>query len=169
MIFPNKIKFKLKRSSFYLNRLYIKNIKAEYIDSLNKSRFLKFKKKHTLKSQKLYIKKINASLNNFILGIYKNKKLVGTMNVQTYKKLNIGNKKFKNIVSFGILIFNKYQKMNIGKNSIKNISQCLSQIYNNVFSTIDRRNNPSIKAFKYAGFKQMKYKKGNTLFFKYHK
>jgi hypothetical protein len=169
MIFNTHVKFKIKKKLFRLSRLSISSIKKEYILSLSNSKYLKYKRKHTLKSQKSYIKKINSSLDNFILGIYTNNKLVGSMNAQTYKKIDIGNKKLYNTVSFGILIFEKYQKKNIGKNSVKIFSRFLSKTYNNIFSTIDERNVPSINAFKYANFRKMTYKKGKTLFFLYKK
>lgn len=167
MIIKDKLNFKIKKKIFEIKRIKIKDISIEYIKSLNVAAYLKFKKKHTLNSQSNYLKKINNSRNNFIVGIFHKEKLVGTMNTQTYKKLKIGNKKFKNIVSFGILIFLKYQKKKIGKFSIKNFSNFLKKKYDYIFSTINKKNQISINAFMKAGFKKMNFKKNDTLFYLY--
>ena len=72
--------------------------------------------------------------------------LVGTMNSQIYKSVKIGNKKFKDAISFGILIFNKYQNKKIGKNSIIYYSKFLYKSYKNIFSTVHKRNFRSKKS-----------------------
>ena len=146
MIFKNKLNFMIKKRSYEIKKIRLRDINSEYIKSLNISNYLRFKKKHTLNTQTKYLKKINNSRNNFIVGVFHKKKLVGTMNTQIYGRFTIGSKKFENIVSFGILIFNKYQKKKIGKFSIKNFSSFLIKRYV-IFSTINK-NLISINVFK---------------------
>ena len=89
------------------------------------------------------------------------------MNSQIHKFIKIGSKRYKNAISFGILIFDDYQKKKIGKNSIKYYSKFLSKSYKNIFSTIDKNNLNSIKAFLNSGFKKINFKSNNTQFFFY--
>ena len=75
MIIKDKLNFKIKKN-FEIKRIKIKDISIEYIKSLNVAAYLKFKKKHTLNSQSNYLKKINNSRNNFIVGIFHKKNLL---------------------------------------------------------------------------------------------
>ena len=89
------------------------------------------------------------------------------MNSQVYKFIKIGNKKLKNAISFGILIFNSHQNKKIGTNSIKYYSKFLSKSYDNIFSTIHKNNKSSIKVFLKSGFKKINIKSNNTKFYFY--
>ena len=169
MIFRESIKFRIKKKLFKIKNIKLTDISNNYIDSLNNSKYLKFKKKNTFLSQKKYIKKIKKSPNNLIVGIYFKDKLIGTMNSQIYKFINIGDKRFKNVISFGILIFNNYQNKKIGKNSISCYSKFLSKSYKNIFSTIHKNNFSSIKAFSNSGFKEIYLNNNNTKYFFYNK
>ena len=100
MIFRKLIKFKINKNLFKIKSIKTSDISKNYINSLNTSKYLRSKKKNTLISQRKYISKIKKSRNNLIVGIYMGNTLVGTMNSQIYKSVKIGNKKFKDAISF---------------------------------------------------------------------
>ncbi len=168
MIFRKLIKFKINKKLFKIKSIKTSDISKNYINSLNTSKYLRLKKKNTLISQRKYISKIKKSKNNSIVGIYMRNTLVGTMNSQIHKLVKIGDKKFKNAISFGILIFNKYQNKKIGKNSIIYYSKFLYKSYKNIFSTVHKRNFRSKKAFINSGFKEI-YSNNETKYFIYKK
>tara|TARA_B100000959_G_C14988557_1_gene626684 strand:+ start:3250 stop:3756 length:507 start_codon:yes stop_codon:yes gene_type:complete len=167
MIFKNSINFKIKSRLFKIKNIKLSDISNNYINSLNSSKYLRYKRKYSILSQKKYIKKIKESSNNCIVGIYFKEELIGTMNSQVHKFIKIGNKRLKNAISFGILIFNNYQNKKIGANSIKYYSKFLSKSYENIFSTIHKNNKNSIKVFVNSGFKKINFKTNNTQFFFY--
>ena len=48
MIFKNSIKFKIKNKLFKIQNVKLADISNNYISSLNNSKYLKYKKKHTI-------------------------------------------------------------------------------------------------------------------------
>ena len=139
----------IKKRSYEIKKIRLRDINSEYIKSLNISNYLRFKKKHTLNTQTKYLKKINNSRNNFIESFIK--KLVGTMNTQIYGRFTIVVKNLKILYLSEYLFLTNTKK--IGKFSIKNFSSFLIKRYDHIFSTINKKNLISINVFKNAGFK----------------
>ena len=77
-----------------------KDISQKYVDSINKSKFLRYNIKELInkKLQIEYVKKINKSKDDIIIGIFNKNKLIGTCGAQ---------RKSKKKYYLGIFIFDK--------------------------------------------------------------
>jgi len=167
MIIRKKFRINKKNIVFLLKKINVSDINEEYINSLNKSSFLKKKITYTLESQKKYLKKINNRKNWFILGLFRGERLIGTVGCQIYKNKKINFKIYKNIISFGLIIFYKDRKKKYGQTLVSAFSKILINYFKaeKIFATIFKKNLESIKIFKRSGFTLEKKLKNGTNFY----
>lgn len=167
MIISRKFKIIAKNKEFIFKKIELREVNKSYVDSLSFAKYLKYKKVHTINSQKKYLKNIEKNKNNFILGFFFKKRFLGTVGCQLYKKKIINKKLYYNVASFGILVFSGFRNNKFGQLMITSFSKILSDIFNIkvIFATINLKNLMSIKAFKKSGFILKKKKQTKGYFF----
>jgi|MDTG01.2.fsa_nt_gb hypothetical protein len=164
------MKYTIKSKQFYIGKLRLKNINNKYINALNRSDQISFKKINIL-NQKKYIRNLRAKKikltrynirNNEILEIFYINKIIATSGFQ----INIK----KKTAFQGILIID--DKFKGGGFSKFFISACIIEILkfyklNFVIAGVSNNNIISKKTFLGAGFKYFKrIKSNNTSYFK---
>ena len=168
MVLKSFFSIKFKSKKFTLKNISEKDIKQNYISSLNKSLYLgSSKNKHTLSSQKKYLNLIKKKKNNLILGLYQNNILVGTAGLQFYKSFKTKNLNLKNAASFGLLIFYNHRGNRYGELLITSVTFILKNFFlsRKIFAAISPYNHQSIKIFENSGFKKIEEKNINSFIY----
>jgi RimJ/RimL family protein N-acetyltransferase len=156
----NKNFFYYKDYFFTIRSLFLTDINKEYLNSLKNSTFLESLPKNiNLNYQKKYIKRINKSTNETILGVFNNKKLIFTSH---FTNLN------KKAAYLGIFLFSKKF---LGKkfSSFFILQVCLFINFKyNIYhfkAGVDNLNFRSKKSFLKAGFKVCDKKKKSAIYY----
>jgi len=150
--------FKIKKKIIQVKCLAPNHVNHEYLQYINKSRFILYKNKDLVK-QIAYIRRIKISKKKFLFGFFFKNKLIGTSGFQ---KVNT------NVPTVGIFIFDK----NFLKKKLSHIFTGNACIFFNkiikktkISCGISNKNLASIKMFKKLGFKPY-YKRKNVTFYK---
>lgn len=150
MRLKRKIKFKKKKKSFLVRQIETADITSFYVNSINKSKFLRynFKTKINKKFQVEYVNKINESKNDIIMGIFNKNKLIGTCGAQ---------KKSKKKYYLGIFIFNNnFRGLNLSKFLICFMAKYLYFQHNvtYIYASVNKKNIISHNLFNSLNFKK---------------
>ena len=160
-------KFKKRNFTFEIKQICSKDISSNYIKALNTNQFVRYnaRDKITKRFQIDYINKHNKSSNEIIIGLFNNKKLVGTCGAQ---------KKSKKKFYIGIFIFDKkFIGLKLSKILISFLSHYLKKrkSVSYIYASVNRKNLISHNLFNSLGFKKnfrekKKYKSDVVYFIK---
>ena len=150
MLLSKTQKFKRKKFNLKIRAILPKDITKNYIKSLNFNKFVRYNinDKITKKIQIKYVKDINKSSNNILIGVFNQNKLVGTCGAQQKSK-----KKYY----IGIFIFEKdFKGLKLSKILIIFLSYFLKKIksVNYIYASVNKKNFISHNLFKSLGFKE---------------
>ena len=145
-----EFKFKKKNKSFVIKKIEQSEISKKYIYSINNSKFLRYNIKSLInkKLQIKYIKNIDNSEGDIIIGIFYKKKLVGTCGAQ---------KKSKKKYYLGIFIFDdQFKGFKLSKILISFMSYHLRKYHNvtYLYASVNKKNFISHNLFKSLRFKE---------------
>ena len=151
---------------FYQGKLFLirelsKNVVNDtYVKNLKKQNFLTNNLKQlTKEDQTRYVDQIRKDKNKTILGIFHNKRLIGTSGAQYLRKKKI---------FIGIFLFSKkFLNKGLGFFFINLVTNYIYKFFNKkiFIACVYKKNIASIKSFKKAGFKKHKSSKKNVVCF----
>lgn len=144
-----EFKFKIKSYTFKIKKIEKSDISKKYINSVNNSKFLRYNTRSLIntKLQAEYIKNINNSRDDIIIGIFNKKKLIGTCGAQ---------KKSKKKYYLGIFIFDKnFRGVKLSKILISFMSYHLKKSFkiSYLYASVNKKNYISHNLFKSLNFK----------------
>lgn len=138
----------IKKNNISLKILKHTDVKTNYYNWLNdkkNTKYLDVKSCESLKLLKEYVRKIYYSKNEFLFGIYKNKKHVGNIKA----KINFK----RNFSELGYLIDKKFINQGIATEAIRKIIILIKKKdIRNILVAINKKNIPSSKILLKNGF-----------------